>query len=90
MDAETMKTELPKWPNYVQSLVDAAAEIEVEQGILMPTYGLAMICAGWKIVAETVGPEVAATALLAAIDNLRESHPAHVEQAERVHRQGFN
>lgn len=90
MDVETMKTELPKWPLYVQPLVNTASEMEAERGVPMPTCGLAMICAGWTIVSETIGPNIAATALLAALDNLRESHPADVEQAEAVHRRRHN
>jgi len=90
MDVDTMKAQLPSWPHHVQPVIDACQQMQSENGVPLPVYGLAAICAGWKIVAEICGGELAATALLAAMDALREACPERVALAESVHRQRQN
>ncbi len=49
---------------------------------------LAMVAAGWKVTAAECGPQVAAVALLAALDALRAEFPHHVALAESAQRRG--
>lgn len=65
----------------IQPLFDVCMDARTERGIAPSAMGAAMIGAGRDVLIAEAGPAVAATALLAAIDALRQEHPDAVNAA---------
>lgn len=59
----------------IQPLFEICIEASVERNIPATAMASAMIGAGRDVLIAEAGPAVAATALLAALDSLREAHP---------------
>ncbi len=83
----------PQWPLLVEPLISMTTEAQIEKNIHPATMALAMIAAGWNVVAAHHGRAAAAVALLAALDALRDESPADVaiaETAQRLHAGGLH
>ncbi|MFO1131164.1 MAG: hypothetical protein U1E16_03975 [Hyphomicrobiales bacterium] len=81
------------WPRLVTPLVEMCSDAETERAIPASTMALAMVAAGWNVIAGLNGPEAAAVALLAALDALRKENPdavAVAESAQHLHRVGLH
>ena len=75
---------IPDFVSMIQSLFDICFEARIEKGVDPGNMALAMIGAGRDVLIAEGGPEIAAAALLAALDALRSEHPDEVRQVEAL------